>query len=217
MKIKLSGNDEDIDKIKAIKSVTPAGLGFIVDANQGFKDPKEAVAVLNKIGEILKNVAGVEEPMPKGEYDDIKYVKENVKDMLIFADETVAVFEDAKKLIEKEAAHGINIKLQKAGGIWQGKRIAEIAQKAGVKVMVGCMLEGPLAIGAGIAFADSTANVVLTDLDSDLGMKKHTLVQYPFEDGERKTLDAPGLGVEYDEKVISDLVASGELIWEKVV
>jgi L-alanine-DL-glutamate epimerase-like enolase superfamily enzyme len=44
----------------------------------------------------------------------------------------------------------VNIKLAKCGSIWEAIRIAEAARSRGMKVMLGCMIESTLGIGAAI-------------------------------------------------------------------
>lgn len=216
LKIKLKGKG-DIERVKAIKKVSPSQIKFVLDANQGFKDPKEAVEVLTRIRNILQDVILVEEPCPKGDLKKLKFVKEHLKKTLVFADESAATLEDAKKVIDKKAAHGINIKLQKAGGIWPGKQIAKLCQKAGFKIMVGSMMEGPVSITAGVHFAVSTPNLILTDLDMDLDMPKHTREESKFINGKRTVSLNSGLGVFYNFNRIKELKKRGLVIFEKIL
>lgn len=217
MKIKLAGENEDIDRCKAIARATAEkSLRFIVDANQGFKNPQKAVSTLTAIAEILGDVVLVEEPVTRGALDELKYVKEHMKGMLVFADESAVDLNDLRAVIKHEAAHGINIKLQKAGGIWQGKLMAKLAEEAGLQVMVGCMLEGPIAIAAGIHFAVSTPNVIITDLDADLSMPDHTKQMSPFVEGSRLPGEGCGLGVELDKEKIDILEKAGEFTLEQI-
>ncbi len=215
LKIKLKG-EGDIERVRAIKNASPARMKYIVDANQGFTDPKKAVKDLNSINKILGNVILVEEPCPKGQLTKLKFVKDNVEGMLVFADESAATIEDAKVVTKKKAAHGINIKLQKAGGIWPSKVIAEMAEKADMKVMVGCMLEGPIGIAAGVHFAVSTPNIILSDLDADLKVQNYTTGMSPYVAGQRVPVSKNGLGVELNMDKVKILQKSKELIFQKV-
>jgi L-Ala-D/L-Glu epimerase len=60
----------------------------------------------------------------------------------------------------------INIKLMKCGGLYRALQINTIAESAGVKCMLGCMMESNLAITAGAALVASRSNFVYADLDS---------------------------------------------------
>lgn len=214
MKIKLKG-ENDLDRVKAIKSNAPKSIKFTLDANQAFKDPKKAVEDITVIGKVLGKVVLVEEPCPKGELSKLKFVKDHLEKILVFADESAATIEDAKKVVKKGAAHGINIKLQKAGGIYPAKKIAQICQQAHLKVMVGCMLEGPLSISAGVHFAVSTPNVILTDLDMDLDMPKHSLGEAKFKNGQRIPVQKFGLGVSFQKDKLKYLSQKGGLIYDQ--
>ena len=215
MKIKLKG-EGDIERCRAIRNVIEKDISFILDANQGFDDPREAVNVINQLSLILGRIILVEEPCPKGEIDKLKYVKEHVNDTLIFADESAVDINDVKMIINRQAADGINIKLQKTGGIWPARVIAEECKKHGLKVMVGSMLEGPLAIAAGVHFGASTDNVILTDLDMDLDMKQHSETIIEFADGGRFPSKLFGLGIEFDEKAVEQLKSDKILIFDKI-
>jgi L-alanine-DL-glutamate epimerase-like enolase superfamily enzyme len=216
LKIKLAGKD-DFGRVEAIKRVSPKKMKFTLDANQAFKKPQEAVSALSKIGKILKRVILVEEPCPKGELDKLKYVKNNLKKIMVFADESAATLKDVNKLIKAKAVDGVNIKLQKAGGIWPAKQIALACQKAGLKIMIGSMLEGPLAITAGVHFAVSTPNLILSDLDMDLDMPKHTWGEAGFKEGKRIPTKNYGLGVSFNMDKIKQMQKNKTLIFERIL
>ncbi len=217
LKIKLEGSERDLERAREIRSSMPRPMRFMIDANQGFQNPDEAVRILQEIEQILGEVILVEEPLPKGDLAGMREVKERIGGIQIFADESAAGLDDLRRVIEKDAADGVNIKLQKAGGIWPGRQIADEASKAGLNVMVGCMLEGPLAISAGVHFAVSIPNIVVTDLSADLLTLEHTKRRARFENGRRLPPDAPGLGVVFNEEKLSELAGSGALILEKKV
>lgn len=216
LKIKLKGDGQDIERIKAIKSISDDRMKFILDANQGYDDPRWAVQELNEIGKILVNVILVEEPCPKGQLDKLKFVKDHLEGMLVFADESAATIEDVKKIISQDAVHGINIKLQKCGGILAGLEIASLCTKSDLKIMVGQMIEGPLSTSAGVHFASSTFNVLLTDLDMDLDLPIHTRGQARFEGGKRIPSEEPGFGVAFDFERIAELVKEGRAIFKRI-
>ena len=128
--------------------------------------------------------------------------------------------EDLETIIKTNAVDGINIKIQKAGGIWNAKQMAYRANEAGLKVMVGCMMEGPVGIAAGVHFAVSTPNVEFTDLDSDIflfqNLDEPIFSMSPFTDGIRLPFEKPGLGIEFHESIIEKLVRQNEIIYEEI-
>jgi L-alanine-DL-glutamate epimerase-like enolase superfamily enzyme len=72
------------------------------------------------------------------------------------------------QLITAEAVDFINIKLMKCGGILKGRKIAEVAEAAGVPCMIGCMSESEIGIAAAAHLAAGVKNIQYADLDSDL-------------------------------------------------
>jgi L-alanine-DL-glutamate epimerase-like enolase superfamily enzyme len=90
----------------------------------------------------------------------------------VMADESVHSPEDALHLIQAEAIDFINIKLMKSGGILKGRKIAEIAEAAGIPCMIGCMAESEIGIAAGAHLAAAVKNIQYADLDSDLFLKE---------------------------------------------
>lgn len=198
LKIKLKG-EGDLDRARAVKEVSPSGMKFTLDANQGFADPQVAIEVLTQIGEILGDVILVEEPCPKGQLDKLKLVKDRLPNMMVFADESAATLSAVREVAAADAAHGVNIKLQKAGGIWPAKQIARFCEASGLKIMVGAMIEGPVAIAAGVHFAVSTTGVIFTDLDTDLDLPLFTRGHSEFVAGSRHVVDSPGMGIVLEE------------------
>ncbi len=211
MKIKLSG-EGDFERCLAVKeALRGKNLSFSLDANQGYNDPADAVKSLNRIIELLENVLLIEEPCPKGELDKLRFVKENIRNSLIFADESAVNLADVRKIISLNAAHGINIKLQKAGGIYPGQQIASLASENSIKVMVGAMIEGPIGMCAGVHFANNLKGLVLKDLDTDLDMEEHINGKIEYSDGFRFPAQWPGFGVSFNHEKMQSLSSKGLL------
>ena len=77
--------------------------------------------------------------------------------------------EDAKKVIESNAADMINIKLMKCGGLTKAVEILEYAKSENIKCMLGSMLEGPYSINAALHLAMAYPQTIkYIDLDSPL-------------------------------------------------
>lgn len=201
LKIKLSGKD-DFERCRAIKSITPPHMKFVLDANQGFKDERNAVLILNKIIEELGDVLLIEEPCQKNDYNKAHYIKENIEGSKIVADESCRYIGDLEEIIEREAFHGVNIKLQKAGGIREGKRLADLGKEHNLSMMVGQMFESPLSTAASLALAVTCENIVLTDLDMDLDLPNFTTGKALFVQGSRMPLEVPGFGFGLIEELI---------------
>lgn len=220
IKIKLDNAGINLEIAQTIKNVFKKNVSFVIDPNQCFKDSQQAIQVLREMQGILVNIIAIEQPVEKHDYQGLQEIKNNLTGINIYADESVVTMEDLDKIIKAKAVDGINIKIQKAGGIWHAKQMAHKAHEAGLKVMVGCMMEGPVGIAAGIHFAVTTPNVVFTDLDSDIFVfqhfKKHVFTISPFTDGVRLPFEKPGLGIEFNEHAIEKLARQYEVLYEEI-
>jgi L-alanine-DL-glutamate epimerase-like enolase superfamily enzyme len=195
LKVKVGLNPhEDIERVKKIREAVGCEVQLRIDANQGWT-PGEAINVLNKIAKF--DIQFVEQPVPAKKPKDLQAVRKN-SPIPVMADESVHSPEDALRMIRTQAVDLINIKLMKSGGILEGRKIAEVAESAGIECMIGCMSESPIGIAAGAHLAAGTKNIQYADLDSDL-MLKDKLVNKggPGLSNSMRTFSkANGLGVE---------------------
>ena len=185
---------EDIERVKLIREAVGPKVQIRVDANQGWT-PERAVKVLNAIDKF--DVQFAEQPVHASYLKGLKTVRRD-SPIPIMADESVHSPEDAICLIKAEATDLINIKLMKSGGILKARKIAEVAEVAGVSCMIGCMSESAIGIAAGAHLAAATKNIQYADLDSDL-MQKDKLVKkggVGLEDSDRVFPAFNGLGIE---------------------
>ena len=165
IKVKL-GNDgnTDIERIRAIREAVGPEIPLRVDANQGWK-VKEAIETLNALKEF--NIQYCEEPIARWKFMKLKKVRKS-SPIPIMADESCGDEHDAERLIELEACDMFNIKLGKAGGIYKGLKIIDLAEKAGIHMQVGAFLESRLAMTAFAHFALCSPLVVHFDFDTAL-------------------------------------------------
>ena len=183
LKIKLgSASDEKI--IDAVRSVTDKPLR--VDANEGWKSKEEALDKIKWLA--TKNVEFIEQPMPAKQLDDVKWLRERVNLPLI-ADEALSDY-SVEEL--SKAYDGINIKLQKNGGLFKSYKLIQDARKYRMKIMLGCMIESSIGITAA---AHLSPLVDWNDLDGNVLISNDPFDGVVNENGELILSDAPGLGV----------------------
>ena len=185
LKVKLGG-ERDKEVMWAVRKVTDKVVR--VDANEGWSNREEAARQIDWLAGL--NVELVEQPMPAGRLDDVAWLKERVPLPLI-ADEDALGLDSIGALAG--VYHGVNVKLMKAGGIEPAREAIRAARNAGLKVMIGCMIESSLGISAAAHLAPLADYV---DLDGHL-----LLTDDPFEglecrDGRLVVPSGIGLGVE---------------------
>jgi L-alanine-DL-glutamate epimerase-like enolase superfamily enzyme len=159
-----------------------------VDANEGWKSKEEAVRKINWLEQ--QGVEFVEQPMPASMLDDMRWVRARVHIPLI-ADESVLHPSEIPKL--KDAFDGVNIKLDKTGGIQEAYRAIQIAKALGMKTMLGCMISSSVSITAA---AHLSPMVDYADLDGNLLIANDPFRGVRVEKGRLVLPDRPGLGIE---------------------
>ena len=184
LKIKV-GLKTDEETIAAVRSVTKKPLR--VDANEGWTDKDEAVRKINWLE--TQGVEYVEQPMPAHMFEEAKYVRSKVH-LPIFADEACTTAAAIPKL--KEAYDGINVKLDKAGGILEAHRWISIARAMDMKVMLGCMISSSCSCTAG---AHLSPLVDYADLDGFLLIANDPFSGVTVDKGKLILPKGPGLGL----------------------
>jgi L-alanine-DL-glutamate epimerase-like enolase superfamily enzyme len=187
LKLKMGSND-DASRLAAVRGARPDAR-LRIDAN-GAWVPEEAVRwarLLESYGVEL-----IEQPVARQDYDGLALVQAST-DLPVVADESFQSYADLDRVA---AAHlkGINLKLQKIGGIAAALRAARRAGELGLKVMLGCMIETSLGTTAAAHLA-SLADWL--DLDAPLLIENDPFEGVYFDStGCLRLPDRPGIGVE---------------------
>ena len=184
LKIKV-GLDTDEATLEAVRSVTRKPLR--VDANEGWKDKQEAVRKINWLES--QGVEMIEQPMPAAMLEEQRWVRSKVH-IPVIADEACLRPEDIPKLAD--AFDGINVKIDKAGGLLQGYRMIQIARSLGMKTMLGCMVSSSVSVTAA---AHLSPLVDYADLDGNLLISNDPYAGVTVKDGKLILPDGPGLGL----------------------
>jgi L-Ala-D/L-Glu epimerase / N-acetyl-D-glutamate racemase len=203
LKVKV-GTDraEDIGRIRAIRQAVGDRFPIRIDANQGW-DPPEAVHTLRDLARF--DLQFCEQPVAHWNHAALKQVREQ-SPVPIMADESLFDHHDAFKLASMGACDLFNIKLAKSGGIRTAAKIDAIAQAAGIRCMVGCMIETRLGLSAMAHFVSAHPNVQFVDLDSVFFLAEDPVVGGITYDGGLVSLpDTPGHGAELDPGFLAGL------------
>jgi len=184
LKIKV-GLDTDEATIAAVRAVTKKPLR--VDANEGWKNKEEAVRKINWLK--TQGVEFIEQPMPAEMLEETAWVKQRVE-MPVIADEACLRPSDIPKL--KGAYDGINVKLDKCGGMLEAYKMIQIARALGMKVMIGCMVSSSCTVTAA---AQLSPLVDYADLDGNLLISNDPYIGVTVRNGKLILPNRPGLGL----------------------
>ena len=162
--------------LAAVRAVTQKPLR--VDANEGWTNKEVAVRKINWLE--TQGVEFVEQPMPADTIEDTRWVRSRVH-IPIIADESCLQAQDIPKV--KDAFDGINVKLDKSGGMLEAYRMIGIAKSFGMKTMLGCMVSSSCAVTAAahlsplVDYADLDGNLLIAnDPYTGVTVKKGKLI-----------------------------------------
>ena len=185
LKVKV-GLDSDEATIDAVRSVT--GKPLRVDANEGWKDKETAIRRLEWLA--TKGVELVEQPMPAAMLEEQGWLKAR-SPLPLFADESCLRASDIPKIAS--AYHGVNVKVDKAGGLREALRMIHAARACGLELLLGCMVSSSVSTTAA---AHLSPLVDFADLDGHLLVSDDPWQGVAVREGRLVLPGGPGLGLE---------------------
>lgn len=145
MKIGYGTIQDDIDMVHAVRETVGPDAYLTIDAN-GFWSYEKALHIIRKIDSAGLDL--IEQPLAHWDIEGMARLRAAVRTP-IYADESAQELHNLKEIIDRRAADGLFIKLQKAGGLVKSQRWLTIARLAGLPVHCGCM------IGSGLEHSPS--------------------------------------------------------------
>ena len=151
------------------------------------KDKEEAVRKINWLER--HGVEFIEQPMPAEMIEETRWVRSRVH-IPVIADEACQRVSDIPKL--RDAFDGVNVKLDKAGGILEAKRMIDTAKSLGMRTMLGCMVSSSVSVTAA---AHLSPLVDYADLDGNLLIGNDPFRGVKVDKGKLILPNRPGLGL----------------------
>jgi muconate/chloromuconate cycloisomerase len=189
--------EDDIEMARRVRAAVGPNVRIRADANQGFDVPT-AIRVTRGMEE--SGLESMEQPVGAADLEGMAEVRRAVT-CYVMADEGANSPQDVYNVARLRAADLISIYINNGGGITAAKKMAIVAEAAGLRGYVGGALEGPIAARACLHFAASSPSVSFGCemvgqflLTEDLGSEA-----IAFEGGALVVPTGPGLGGELDE------------------
>ena len=205
MKVKVGLNpDEDVARVAAVRKAVGPHVRLGVDANGGWS-PRVAIQTIPRLYEY--DIFFAEQPVPDLDIAWLADVRRQVK-VPIMADESVYSPQDAMAVIRAGAADVISVYVGKGGGIGPARKMAAVAEAAGIVCTIGSNLELGVANAAMVHLGMATSAVAAEDFPCDIlspFFYEDDLLTEPLriEAGRAYPHEKPGLGVELDEDKIA--------------
>ncbi len=184
LKVKLGHGDDDATALRLIRERFAGTIR--VDPNAAWT-PRESPGRIEKI--VPFGIEFVEQPTPPEDIDGLAYVRER-SPLPIVADEAAVRLADVERLAG--ACDGINVKLQKCGGVAEARDMIARAHELGLKVMLGCRA-AETSVGIAAA-AHLSPSVEWADLDGNLLIVDDPFFAVAVDRGRFVFTDRPGLG-----------------------
>ncbi len=157
VKIKM-GNEEDIMILDALDSIKDKEIRVDVNGSWSCAKAEEMIFHLSR-----KGIKIIEQPTDVQYVQEWKHLKGKAEDVVLILDEGLNTVDDYREYAEY--IDGVNIKMEKCGGILEAAKIADEAQAEDRKVMLGCMVESSVGIAQSV-YMSSKADYF--DLDGAL-------------------------------------------------
>lgn len=197
IKVGVESVDTDVGRIVELSRIVPTGTRMSLDGNQGCS----VVSALEMITKLAR--AGVtplffEQPLPQDDWQGMSELTRRCP-VPVCADETVKTAADAVRVVQEKSAHMINLKFMKSG-IQETLRIVNIAQAAGLSLMIGGMVESEVGMTASLHAFCGTGQISWCDLDTPFFFTERITVSSPYH-ANSSLLRLPqgsGLGIDVD-------------------
>jgi len=147
---------EDLRRLTRFREALP-GIDLRVDYNQGLQ-PWDAIRTLRDIEAFHPTF--IEQPVPRDQRAAMAAITAAL-DTPVMADESVFSPTEMLEAARLRIADLVSIKLMKAGGIGPARRIAAIAEAAGMPCYGGTLFEGGIALAAATHLIAATENFPL--------------------------------------------------------
>jgi L-alanine-DL-glutamate epimerase-like enolase superfamily enzyme len=206
---------EDVDVFCAVREAVGDDIEIAVDPNEGY-DLATMLRFLRTLGD--ESVAYLEQPLPRHALDDLAALRTQAG-APVFIDETAIGLPEAYRAMRHCACDGIVLKLWKTGGYSNTKKMAALAEAAGVRTTLGGVAHGSVIEAAACAHLYAAFGTPPLAAQFVLGMNVidvDPIVPLPQDfwvrDGVASVPEGPGLGVEPDMAAARDIALARALV-----
>lgn len=205
VKVKVGSDPEaDCARVGAVRAAIGPEVRLGVDANGGWS-PRDAIRTIRRMEAC--DIFFAEQPVSAADVSWMADVRRAVGVPLI-ADESVFHLSQTLALARAGAADVFSIYVGKGGGLGGARKMATVAEAAGLTCTVGSNLELGVASAAMIHLALATPGIdpeaFPCDIIGPFYYEEDLLTEpLPIQGGRALSLERPGLGVELDDEKVA--------------
>jgi o-succinylbenzoate synthase len=199
----------DIAAIEAIRTRYPE-ITLMADANSAYSlDDAAHLAELDRFGLLM-----LEQPLAAGDLVDHAALQRQLRTPICL-DESIESARDARQALQLGACQVINLKPGRVGGFAESRRIHDIAERAGIPVWCGGMLETGIGRACNVALATLPNFRLPGDISASDRYWAEDIVEPAFVLQKGGTIPVPtrwGLGVRVKVDLVDRLTVRRETI-----
>ncbi|KMO35727.1 mandelate racemase [Methylobacterium aquaticum] len=198
VKIGAAAPEVDLDRMRRLVDALAGRAEFIVDANQAWDEAASArcLPVLRELGVRL-----VEQPVPAWNVPAMARLRQRPDVPPLLADESVFDAHDMLRVASAGAADAVSLKIVKHAGLLGTRKVAAVAEAAGIGLYGGCLLESSVGAAAHLQVFSTFRDLAWGCEHFGPQILREDLVREPlhFADFHVHIPSGPGLGVLLDE------------------
>jgi O-succinylbenzoate synthase len=199
----------DVDVVREVRRAFPDIL-LMADANSAY--------TLNDIDRLRQldefDLMMIEQPLAHDDIIDHVKLQAELRTPICL-DECIRSVRHAEQAIELNACRIINIKLGRVGGFREAKRVHDAAERAGIPVWCGGMLEAGIGRAHNVALATLPNFTLPGDVSASKRYWKRDIIQPAVETTPHGTIEIrnqPGFGYDIDRDWIRQITVREETI-----
>lgn len=211
------GWERDVKNFIAVRKAVGTDTVIGMDPNEGWT-VSEATRVIHELAP--HRLDYLEQPVKRQNIAGMAAIRRELDGIPLMADEGVMTLGDAYALAKAEAADVFCVKLYKMGGLRAAKKIAAVAEAAGIQLNVGGLaVQSQLEAAAGAHFyASSPERLIMPAAEFIFGLGTlgpDPLVpetDFVIKNGHVTVPHGPGLGIPVDERAIERHTLKREVV-----
>lgn len=208
---------QDVKNFIAVREAMGADVAIGMDPNEGWT-VSEAIRAVHALAP--HRLDYLEQPVKRQNIAGMAAIRRELRGVPLMADEGVMTLGDAYALARAEAVDVFCVKLYKMGGLRAAKKIAAVAEAAGIQLNIGGLaVQSQLEAAAGAHFyASSPERQVMPAAEFIFGLGvlgPDPLVpdtDFVIKDGHVEPPSRPGLGIAVDERSVERHTLKREIV-----
>ena len=203
--LELKAGDErperDVERLRRVREAIGKDIPIKIDFN-AFYEPKMAIVLIREMEKL--GIQWIEQPAKYWDLEGLAMIR-NAVTTTIVVDESVESPHDLMRVIRSNACDAVHIKPTTKGGLTMSRKLAAVAEAAGVAVVPGTSAPTGIGMAAAQAFIATCPELSGGAHGSPLDTLVDDVVMNPIPAGATYVTipDRPGLGIELNDQVIA--------------